>query len=66
MKKKEKEPKHEDEQIEQAQVVQDKKEDYGQLWDKYLRVCADFENSRKLWDKQRQDLVRFANYSLFV
>ena len=32
-----------------------------EIWDKYLRLYADYENSRKLWDKQRQELLKFGN-----
>jgi len=38
--------------------------DYDALWEKYLRNCAEFDNARKRWDKERQQLIKFANYSL--
>lgn len=38
--------------------------EYDALWNKYLRVCADFDNVRKRWDKERQELIKFANTSL--
>jgi molecular chaperone GrpE len=46
--------------------LQKKASDYDSLWDKYLRLCADFDNSRKRWDKDRVDLLKFANYSLIA
>jgi molecular chaperone GrpE len=30
-------------------------------WDKYLRLQADFENSRKRQEKEKQDFFKFAN-----
>ena len=44
--------------------VKKKAEEYASLWDKYLRICADFENARKRWDKERSDLLKFSSYSL--
>jgi molecular chaperone GrpE len=44
--------------------VKKKAEEYASLWDKYLRICADFENARKRWDKERNDLIKFASYNL--
>ena len=35
-----------------------------QLRDKYIRMCADFDNARKRWDRDKEDLLKFANYSL--
>lgn len=43
------------------ELLRKKEEEYNQLWDKYLRTCADFENIRKRLEKERQDTVRFAN-----
>ncbi|MCM8824189.1 MAG: nucleotide exchange factor GrpE [Candidatus Omnitrophica bacterium] len=41
-----------------------KADEYDFLWDKYLRVCAEFDNTRKRWEKEKKDIVKFANYSL--
>ncbi|MFH1768424.1 MAG: nucleotide exchange factor GrpE [Candidatus Omnitrophota bacterium] len=41
-----------------------KAEERDSLWDKYIRSCAEFENARKRWERERQDLIKFANYSL--
>lgn len=30
-------------------------------WDKYVRLSADIENTRKRWERERQEIVRFAN-----
>ncbi len=38
--------------------------EYDALWDKYLRLCAEFDNARKRWEKERQNLVKFAHYEL--
>lgn len=40
-------------------------QNYDQLWDKYVRLCAEFDNSCKRWSKEREELIKFANYSLF-
>ncbi|MCM8773130.1 MAG: nucleotide exchange factor GrpE [Candidatus Omnitrophica bacterium] len=41
-----------------------KADEYDSLWDKYLRVCAEFDNTRKRWEKEKKDIVKFANYSI--
>jgi molecular chaperone GrpE len=33
----------------------------GEHWDKILRLQADFENTRKRLERERQDFVKFAN-----
>jgi len=35
-----------------------------ELWDKYLRLYADYDNSKKLWEKQRQELLKFGNFRI--
>lgn len=35
-----------------------------EYWDKYLRLQADFENTRKRWERERSELLRFANDDL--
>lgn len=42
----------------------EKKEDYGALWEKYMRTCADFTNARKRWDREKEDLIKFSTSSL--
>lgn len=37
-----------------------------EYWDKMLRLQADFENTRKRLDKEKQDFVRFANEGIVV
>jgi molecular chaperone GrpE len=41
----------------------DKAKEY---WDKYLRLQADFENTRKRLEKERQDFVKFANEGIIL
>jgi len=41
----------------------DKAKEY---WDKYLRLQADFENSRKRQEKEKQDFFRYANEGLVI
>ena len=42
----------------------EKKDDYDALWGKYTRVCADFANARKRWDREKEDLIKFSTVSL--
>lgn len=42
----------------------EKKDDYDALWGKYTRVCADFANARKRWDREKEDLIKFSTSSL--
>jgi molecular chaperone GrpE len=35
-------------------------------WDKYLRLHADIENTRKRWERDRQEIIRFANEGLLA
>ncbi len=41
----------------------DKAKEY---WDKMLRLQADFENSRKRQEKERQDFLKFANVGMIL
>ncbi|MBU2102174.1 MAG: nucleotide exchange factor GrpE [Candidatus Omnitrophota bacterium] len=38
-----------------------KQAEYDELWNKHLRVCADFDNTRKRLEKEKQDVIKFAN-----
>ena len=38
--------------------------EYNDLWDKHLRSCAEFDNARKRWDRERSELVKFSNFML--
>ena len=33
-------------------------------WDKFLRVYAELENSRRLWQRQKQEYIKFGNFRL--
>ncbi|MBU1998260.1 MAG: nucleotide exchange factor GrpE [Candidatus Omnitrophota bacterium] len=33
-------------------------------WDKFLRLQADFDNARKRWERDRQDVLRYGNEDL--
>jgi len=35
-------------------------------WDRYLRLQADFENTRKRYEREKQDFVKFANEGVIV
>jgi molecular chaperone GrpE len=41
-----------------------KNKEYTQLWDKYLRLYAEFDNARKRWEKEKQETIKLANFSL--
>jgi molecular chaperone GrpE len=41
-----------------------KKEECDGLLDKYMRLGAEFDNARKRWLKEREEIIRFANASL--
>ena len=34
------------------------------FYDKYVRLYADYENSRRIWEKQKQDLLKFGNFRI--
>lgn len=40
------------------------KENYDALWDKYTRLCAEFTNTRKRWDREKAEIIKFSNSSL--
>jgi molecular chaperone GrpE len=35
-------------------------------WDKYLRLHADVENTRKRWERDRHEIIKFANEGLLA
>jgi len=35
-------------------------------WDKYVRLQADIENTRKRWERERQELAKYANEDLLT
>ncbi len=45
-------------------LLKQKEREYNELWDKYLRACADFENTRKRLERQTAEAIKFANESL--
>ncbi len=44
--------------------LKEKAAKYDELWNKYLRACAEFDNARKRWEKEKTEIVKFANYAL--
>ena len=67
--------KHKDKKLDDSQkeVVLDrdefdaltkKAEDKDELWDRYLRLYSEFENSKKLWSRQKEELLKFGNFRL--
>lgn len=49
---------------EEYRKLKEKANSYDELWQKYLRLCADFENARKRWERDRIEVVRFATYEV--
>lgn len=47
-------------------LLKQKQAEYDALWDKYLRTCADFDNTRKRLEKEKQDLVKYANEEILL
>ena len=41
--------------------LQKKAKEKEEVWDKYLRLHADYDNSRKLWERQKLELLKFGN-----
>ncbi len=39
-------------------------EECAALRDKYLRMVAEFDNARKRWDRDKEDLLKFGNVAL--
>ncbi|MBN2121289.1 MAG: nucleotide exchange factor GrpE [Candidatus Omnitrophica bacterium] len=66
-------PEASDQQTKESQISLTDKE-YQQLkkaaaekddvWDKYLRLHAEYDNSKKLWEKNKTDLLRFGNFRI--
>jgi len=44
--------------------INELKKNYDELKDKYLRLMADFENSRKFWDKRENELRTYGGLDL--
>lgn len=40
------------------------KQKYEELWDKHVRLCAEFDNTRKRWERERGEVIKFANFTL--
>jgi len=38
--------------------------EYDELKNKYLRVCADYDNARKRWERDRDDLLKYGAVTL--
>jgi molecular chaperone GrpE len=48
------------------QELEKKQNEYNALWDKYLRLQADFDNMRKRLEREKQDLIKFANEEIIA
>ncbi|MDP3731563.1 MAG: nucleotide exchange factor GrpE, partial [Candidatus Omnitrophota bacterium] len=38
----------------------------GEYWDRLLRIQADFDNTRKRLEREKQDFVKFANEGIIL
>ncbi|MDD5195824.1 MAG: nucleotide exchange factor GrpE [Candidatus Omnitrophica bacterium] len=47
-------------------ILKQKEQEYNALWDKYLRSCADLDNTRKRLEKEKQDLIKYANEEIIL
>jgi len=54
----------EKEEIVPEKAVSGEQENCDILRDKYMRVCADFSNARKRWDREKEDIIKFSDFSL--
>ncbi|MBD3246060.1 MAG: nucleotide exchange factor GrpE [Candidatus Omnitrophica bacterium] len=66
---KEKEQKQSPESADQEELpveeqLAQKEQERRDLWDKYVRLAAEFDNARKRWDRERREIIKFANFSL--
>ena len=70
MTKKEKKERQDTEQKEQSLGLEGellaKQQEHDQLWDKYLRLQADFDNYKKRSFKEKGEFIKFANEGLII
>jgi molecular chaperone GrpE len=45
-------------------LIKQEAEKAKEYWDKYLRLQADFENTRKRWERDKSEILRYANDDL--
>lgn len=50
----------------EKEIPEMKKDEYVVLWDKYLRLQAEFDNYRKRSYKERAEFIKFANEGLIL
>ncbi len=48
----------------EAEEIKKKASEYDALWNKHLRLCADFDNVRKRWEREKLELIKFGNFRL--
>ena len=48
------------------EVLLEKQKEYDELWDKYLRLQADFDNFKKRSYKEKSEFIKFANEGLIL
>ena len=50
--------------MKEFEEIKKKAQEYDSLWDKYLRVCAELDNARKRWEREKEEVIKFANFKL--
>jgi molecular chaperone GrpE len=55
-----------DECIEKDQIIRDWKNEYDELYDKYIRLYSEFENFRRRTNKEKFELMDHANSNLIL
>ena len=64
--KEETESKNADSVIEEVEALDKKKQEYDALWDRFLRLQAEFDNYKKRSYKERVEFIKFANEGLIL
>jgi len=50
--------------MKEFEEIKKKAQEYDSLWDKYLRVCAELDNARKRWEREKEEVIKLANFKL--
>ena len=58
--------KNADSVIEEVEALDKKKQEYDALWDRFLRLQAEFDNYKKRSYKERVEFIKFANEGLIL
>jgi len=64
--KKDTQPKNKKHKDKESEALLSKQKEYDELWDKYLRLQADFDNFKKRSYREKSEFIKFANESLIL